>query len=173
MPKSKAADNKLQLPLRRIVSGGQTGVDRAALDVAIELGIEHGGWCPRGRLSETGPIPACYQLQETEAIEYSVRTQRNVIDSDGTLILYRVRLQRGTLLTNRLAQSHDRPLMRVRLDLPIDIAMIQTWICNSQIKTLNVAGPRESSHPGIGAAAATLLRQVLTEPMQLKLSLEE
>jgi predicted Rossmann-fold nucleotide-binding protein len=74
--------------IERLVSGGQTGVDRAALDVAIACGIPHGGWCPRGRISEAGPIPAHYQLTETDSFKYWVRTERNVIDSDATLILF-------------------------------------------------------------------------------------
>ena len=168
MPQRESAEVNWP-PLKRIVSGGQTGVDRAALDVAIELEIEHGGWCPRGRISEDGRIPSRYQLQETEASEYSVRTQRNVIDSDGTLILYQVRLQRGSLLTNRLAKSHGKPLMRVRLDQPCDLEAIQRWLCEENIQSLNVAGPRESSYPGIGIAAANLLRRILTEPPKRKL----
>ncbi len=161
MPKRDTAQFEWP-PLTRIVSGGQTGVDRAALDIAIELEIEHGGWCPRGRLAEDGPIDAVYQLRETDEIEYSVRTQRNVIDSDGTLILYRQRLQRGTLLTNRLAQAHGKPLMRVRLDQPVDLASVQKWLLESQVQVLNVAGPRESSQPGIGLAARDFLRKLFT-----------
>ena len=75
--------------LQRIVSGGQTGVDRAALDVALELGIAQGGWCPRGRLAEDGRIADRYRLVETESSEYRVRTEQNVLDSDGTLVLFR------------------------------------------------------------------------------------
>ena len=112
---------------------------------------------------------ARYQLQETDASEYTVRTERNVIDSDGTLILYQERLQRGTLLTNRLAKSHGKPLMRVRLDQPCDLEAIQRWLCDEKIQSLNVAGPRESSYPGIGTAAANLLRQLLTEAPPAKL----
>lgn len=151
------------LPLKRIVSGGQTGVDRAALDVAIELEIPHGGWCPKGRLAEDGPIPACYQLVETDQPEYSVRTERNVLDSDGTLIFYKERLQRGTLLTNRLAKMHGKPHLRVRLDHPVSILSIQKWIRQSRIESLNVAGPRESSQPGIHTTVVKLLRRVFTE----------
>lgn len=149
--------------VKRIVSGGQTGVDRAALDIAIELGIEHGGWCPKGRIAEDGRIPSLYQLRETNVPEYSVRTERNVIDSDGTLILYQAKLQGGTLLTQRLAKSHGKPLAIVRLDLPIDIRTIQQWLSEYQIESLNVAGPRESSRPGIGPLAANALRRILTE----------
>ncbi len=96
MPKREPAANDWLL--KKIVSGGQTVWIAPALDVAIELGMEHGGWCPHGRLSEDGRKPSRYQLMETDATEYSVRTERNVLDSDGTLILYRQRLQRGTLL---------------------------------------------------------------------------
>lgn len=163
MPKRESAAN--QSLLKRIVSGGQTGVDRAALDIAIELGIEHGGWCPKGRIAEDGRIPAIYQLRETDAAEYSVRTARNVIDSDGTLILYQVKLQGGTQLTNRLAKQHSKPLLCVRLDHPLDIHGIQKWLAEQEIRSLNVAGPRESSRPGIHATAADALRRILTQPV--------
>lgn len=154
----------VKLGVRRIVSGGQTGVDRGALDAAIGLGIEHGGWCPRGRLAEDGAIPLRYLLRETEELEYSVRTQRNVVDSDGTLVLYKDRLQRGTLLTYRLAQKHARPVLRIRLDQPVDVASIQQWIIDQRIHVLNVAGPRASSCPGIEVETAELLRRVFTQP---------
>jgi hypothetical protein len=154
------------LGVERIVSGGQTGVDRGALDAAITLGIEHGGWCPRGRLAEDGPIPPHYRLHETEALEYAVRTERNVIDSDGTLVVYKGRLQRGSLLTYRLAQKHARPVLRVRLDLPVDVAEIQQWLIEQRIRVLNVAGPRASSCPGIDLETAQLLTRVFTLPLQ-------
>ena len=86
----------------RIVSGGQTGVDRAALDVAIAIGIEHGGWCPAGRLAEDGVVPPQYDLRETDSNEYPVRTELNVADSDATLILYEGKLKGGTLLTQKI-----------------------------------------------------------------------
>jgi Circularly permutated YpsA SLOG family len=135
--------------LVRIVSGGQTGVDRAALDAAITVGIQHGGWCPKGRRSEDGKIPAKYQVRETESSDYAQRTERNVLESDGTLILYRLRLQRGTLLTSQLAIRHVKPVLRIRLDRPISIDRIVKWINNHAIKVMNVAGPRASSHPEI------------------------
>ena len=92
----------------KIISGGQTGVDRAALDVAVELEIPHGGWCPKGRLAEDGRIPDSYKLRETTSREYAVRTEQNVLDSDGTLILYRESISGGTELTLRLAEKHRR-----------------------------------------------------------------
>ena len=91
------------MPIKKVISGGQSGVDRAALDVAIELGIPHGGWCPAGRRSEDGTIAPIYQLQETNSRNYAKRTEKNVLDSCGTLILYRHAISGGTALTQRLS----------------------------------------------------------------------
>ncbi len=154
-------------PVQRIVSGGQTGVDRAGLNVAIALNIDHGGWCPRGRLAEDGPIPEQYNLQETAAAEYSIRTEKNVIDSDATLLLFIGSLQRGTLLTYRFTKRHSKPSLRVRLDNATDVRAIQAWLWDFQIKTLNIAGPRESSQPGIQNTAEKLLYCVFTNPFDL------
>jgi hypothetical protein len=99
------------LPITKIISGGQTGVDRAALDVAIELELPCGGWCPRGRLAEDGTVPDRYPLQETRSAEYAERTERNVIDSDGTLIIATRPLTGGTALTVELAHRRDKPLL--------------------------------------------------------------
>jgi len=144
----------------RIVSGGQTGVDRAALDAAIALGIPHGGWCPRGRLAEDGPIPDCYDLTETDSAEYWVRTKRNVVDSDATLILYRGRIGGGTELTLRLARQHGRPCLLVDMDDPPSSDKFHAWMQTNQIDVLNVAGPRESQNPDIGAAAQWFLQSM-------------
>ena len=103
----------------KIISGGQTGVDRGALDAAMELGIPHGGWCPRGRTAEDGRIPDRYQLRETDSPDYSFRTEQNVLDSDATLILYRGRIAGGTELTLRLARQHGRPHLVVDLDAAV------------------------------------------------------
>jgi hypothetical protein len=155
---------KQPLILERIVSGGQTGVDRAALDAAICLGVPHGGWCPLGRLAEDGPIPGHYRLRETESAEYPARTEMNVIDSDGTLILYRGRLFGGTELTRRLALKHGKPHFAVDLDAkPAARAATLDWLARARIRVLNVAGPRESSSPGIGQAAFSFLRQLLEQ----------
>jgi hypothetical protein len=151
--------------IERIVSGGQTGVDRGALDAALALGIEHGGWCPRGRLAEDGPIPGRYQLIETESADYPARTERNVIDSDGTLILYRQRLGGGTELTRRMAARHGRPCCLVDLDQSLDLPAVRQWLIDSGICVLNVAGPRESSSPGIAQATASFLQQLLADPL--------
>ncbi|HJN11714.1 MAG TPA: putative molybdenum carrier protein [Pirellulaceae bacterium] len=142
-------ESESQLVVRRIVSGGQTGVDRGALDAAIELGLEHGGWCPRGRRAEDGPIPLRYQLRETASARYPVRTRQNVIESDATLLFYRDHLHSGTELTFRLAKQHAKPYLLVDLETLLDPAVVLDWINGEQVDTLNVAGPRESTAPGI------------------------
>jgi hypothetical protein len=147
--------------IRRIVSGGQTGVDRGALDAALQLNIEHGGWCPRGRLAEDGVIPRVYRLTETESDTYPVRTERNVIDSDGTLILYRDRMVGGTQLTRRMAAKHRKPCCPVDLEQSPDFDEVRRWLVDADIRTLNIAGPRESSSPGIGDAARDYLVKLL------------
>jgi hypothetical protein len=145
----------------KIISGGQTGVDRGALDAAIELGIGHGGWCPLGRLAEDGRIPDRYQLHETDSPEYAVRTERNVVESDATLILFRGRIAGGTELTLRLAKRHGRPHMAVDLDAAPEPAAVRRWLDHERVEILNVAGPRESQNPGIGALAREFLARLL------------
>ena len=145
---------------QQIVSGGQTGVDRAALDVAIHLQIPHGGWCPRGRLAEDGPIAANYQLRETAESEYAVRTERNVIDSQATLVLHYHDLSGGTKLTVQLADRYRRPRMLIDLSDPADPDLVIDWLIGNQVAVLNVAGPRESSVRGIGRLAEEFLFQV-------------
>ena len=147
----------------RIVSGGQTGVDRAALDAARDLELPHGGWCPAGRRAEDGPIPPHYPLVETPERSYTVRTERNVLDADATLILYRQHLRGGTALTRTLAAKHQKPYLLVDLQdphapSPNDVA---TWLRREAVHTLNVAGPRESGQPGIHAQAQTFLAHTL------------
>ena len=156
-----ASTSEPLLGLKRIVSGGQTGVDRGALDAAIAAGFEHGGWCPLGRLAEDGRVPPQYQLRETETREYPQRTRQNVIDSDGTLILYRDRLHGGTDLTARLARELDKPLLLIDLSATPDPAQVMQWITASAICTLNVAGPRESSAIGINQQARDFMLCVL------------
>ena len=147
----------------KILSGGQTGVDRAALDVALELGIPCGGWCPRGRRAEDGTIPEKYPLRETSTKEYPQRTEQNVCDSDGTLILTRGKPDRGTALTAKLANRHRKPLYVVDLAQPAadEPARVRDWLRARHIAVLNVAGPRASSAEGIEAEAAAFLRTLL------------
>lgn len=147
----------------QIVSGGQTGVDRGALDAAIALGIDHGGWCPRGRLAEDGEIPERYKLCETESPRYSVRTRQNVVDSSGTLILCHGPLQGGTELTYRLAQQCAKPCCAVDFSESFDTDKVRHWLRSDKVRILNVAGPRESSCPGIAARTCRFLIDVLQE----------
>jgi hypothetical protein len=137
-------------------------VDRAALDVALSLGIPHGGWCPKGRLAEDGVIAPRYQLTETELPDYTQRTERNVLDSDATLILCRGRPSGGTDLTRRLAQRHRKPHRVIDLLKPIDWPGVRDWLAKHAAGTLNVAGPRESQSPGIHADAVAFLEEMLS-----------
>ncbi|MDY0165433.1 MAG: putative molybdenum carrier protein [Thermoguttaceae bacterium] len=141
----------------KIISGGQTGVDRAGLDAARKLGLPHGGWCPRGRRAEDGTIPSRYQLDETASADYTVRTERNVLDSDATLILCRDAPSGGTLLTISLAERHGKPILVVDPDDIAGADRIADWLREHDFPVLNVAGPRESQSPGIAAAAERTL----------------
>jgi hypothetical protein len=142
----------------KVVSGGQTGVDRAALDAAMELGFEVGGWCPRDRRSEDGAVPTKYPLRETAARSYAVRTEWNVRDSDGTLILVLNEISSGTRLTVDAAKSHGKPLKIEHLAAPKSSGLLNVdespsekvesvveWIQREEIRVLNIAGPRGSS----------------------------
>jgi hypothetical protein len=148
--------------VRRIVSGGQTGVDRAALDVARELAIPCGGWCPRGRRAEDGPIPESYPLRETPSAAYPERTAWNVRDSDGTLVITRGRPRGGTALTASLARRAGKPVMIADLEGRPDVHGILRFLAEREIHVLNVAGPRESEAPGIHDQATALLRELLS-----------
>ena len=151
--------------LRKIISGGQTGVDRAALDVAIRLGKPHGGWIPKGRLAEDGPLPSHYQLQEMPTEAYEDRTEKNVLDADGTLLISRGSPTGGTDYTRRMALKHGKQLLHIDLNLgqsPADAAsLIASWIEMNRIETLNVAGPRASGDPGIYLDAVHILTHLL------------
>lgn len=152
--------------LSKIISGGQTGVDRAALEVALFLEIPHGGWCPKGRRAEDGPVPLMFDLVETASFNYAVRTEKNVVQSDGTLILFRNTITRGTGLTVQFAKRHQRPYLCIDL-APLDdqdnmaieemSAEILNWIGQNNIHVVNVAGPRESTTPNINSQSHTLL----------------
>ncbi|MDZ4852216.1 MAG: putative molybdenum carrier protein [Pirellulaceae bacterium] len=147
--------------IERLISGGQTGVDRAALDVAIELAIPHGGWCPRGRRAEDGVIPDRYQLQEWLSENYADRTRQNVLDSNGTLILYGNRLEGGSLLTANFAEQNGIANFRVRLSGRVSFVACIEWLVEANIRILNVAGPRASKDPNIYDKSKRFLRQLL------------
>ena len=147
-----------------LVTGGQTGVDRATLDTALSLFLPVRGWCPKGRLAEDGMIPPVYPLQETTSTEYAVRTEWNVRDSDATLILAYGPLEGGTKLTEDLAKRYNRPsLVLNALSLgKTDMTRFWNWIREHNIRILNVAGPRESAKPGvIYSRAREVLKQLL------------
>ena len=159
--------------VRRVVSGGQTGADRAALDVAIRLGIPYGGWCPRGGRAEDLPVPpgllrAYPQLVETPTADAAVRTEWNVRDSDATLLLTDQpdSLSGGTALTRDLATRLGRPVLVVPAG---GVEAVRTWLRELREQSahplvLNVAGPRESKEPGLYDGASSLLEQVLASP---------
>jgi hypothetical protein len=157
MRDAESSGPSLNLPVRQIVSGGQTGVDQAALQMALDLGIAHGGWCPRGRRCEAGLIPDRFRLSETESSKYWVRTEKNVVDSQATLILHRGPLTGGTAFTERMAAKHGRPRWLVDLNATPDPAATRQWLQQMAIEVLNVAGPRESTSPGIYAASHAFL----------------
>lgn len=151
----------------KIVSGGQTGVDRAALDAARMLGLEHGGCIPRGRRTEDGALPDDYAgMVETPSRNYSVRTRRNVAESDATLVLTRGAPDGGTRLTLEFARERSKPILLVDLavtDAEDALARIGEWLDEVQPGVLNVAGPRESRRPGIEAEARALLERLLRD----------
>lgn len=138
--------------IKKIISGGQTGVDRAALDAAIKLAIPHGGWIPQGRLTENGPLPPEYRLKETRSTSYADRTEKNVLDADGTLIISRGSLTGGSEYTREMAVKHNRLWLHIDLkQIPAFQAAttINDWISKKGIAILNVAGPRASKDPKI------------------------
>jgi len=145
----------------KIVSGGQTGVDRAALDVALELGMECGGWCPAGRAAEDGPIDARYPLRETPSADPAQRTEWNVRDSDATLVLTSSAASPGTDLTIENARRLRRPLYTLHAGSPEDVGAFRRWLQVYRVHTLNVAGPRESEAPDIYADAKGILAALL------------
>ncbi len=146
------------IKISEIISGGQSGVDRAALDFALENGIECGGHCPKGRIAEDGYIDTKYPLQETISSNYSVRTRRNVACSDGTIILIINKMDRGTIITKQIARKTGKPVISLNLDAPQKPEILSNWMKENNIGTVNIAGPRESFSPGIYLKALEFLR---------------
>jgi hypothetical protein len=148
----------------RIVSGGQTGVDRAALDVALECGVETGGWCPEGRMAEDGTIPDKYPVKELSKAGYRQRTERNVIDSDGTAIIYFGYPTGGAEQTIAFCIKERKPYVLIDAEeLSVELASrrIEKFIEDQLISVLNVAGPRASGEPGAYAYVKNLILSVL------------
>ena len=149
--------------IQKIISGGQTGADQAALDIAIELGIPHGGWIPKGRKTEDGALPEKYRLEEMPTAAYEDRTEKNVLESDGTLILSHGKLTGGSALTRKLAEKHNRPRKHIDLNemSSFEAAMkIIVWVTDHDIQVLNVAGPPASKDPEIYGATKRILKAV-------------
>ncbi len=126
------------LKIGKIISGGQTGADRAGLDAAIELQVPHGGWCPRGRLAEDGTIPSHYRLRPTRTADYAERTRQNVLAADATLIFTYGPARGGSAVTIGFAVRHHRPWLHLDLARPVDNQLIV-----NQIKTWLRATPRQ------------------------------
>lgn len=146
--------------IKKIISGGQTGADQAALDMAMKLDIPYGGWVPKGRLTEDGPLPEKYRMQEMDSSGYPERTEQNVIDSDGTLIFSHGELSGGSRLTRELAGKHGRSCLHINLNTinAFHAAQkIKSWTIENHIEILNVAGPRASNDPGIYESVANIL----------------
>lgn len=146
-----------------IVSGGQTGVDRGALDAALERGIPCGGWCPRRRQAEDGRIPERYPLRELDG-GYGARTLRNVLDSDGTLLIYFARLEGGTEQTLAHCLAHRRPYRLVDASVVTPRAagaLAAKFVEEGGIRVLNVAGPRASKQPRARSYAREALLHAL------------
>jgi hypothetical protein len=150
--------------LERINSAGEKGGDQAALDMAVELAIPHGGWVPKGRKTERGRLLEKYQLQEMPTDSYPKRTEQNVMDSDGTLIISHGQLSGGSELTRKMAEKHGKPWMHVdagELSVEAAVQLVTAWINGNDIKTLNMAGPRASKDPKIYSTTKRILKGLL------------
>lgn len=144
-----------------IISGGQTGVDRAALDFAISAKIKCGGWCPRGRKAEDGTIPKIYPLKETFTDIYDERTKMNVGNSDGTLILtLNNEMGGGTKFTLEFCEKIGKPALLIDVNKAVNPENLRTFIRQNRIKTLNIAGNRESQSPGIYSKSVQFLKSL-------------
>lgn len=149
--------------IEKIISGGQTGAGRAALDAAVELDIPHGGWVPKYRTAEDGVVPKKYNLKEMPTSSYTARTKQNVLDSDGTLIISHGELTGGSALTQEYAEKRRRHYFHVDLDITPavkGVIMINHWIELNEIKILNVSGPRSSKDPMIYQDAREIIDSV-------------
>jgi hypothetical protein len=148
----------------KIISGGQTGIDRAAIDVALKRGIECGGWCPAGRLDESGRIPDRYPLKELEGGGFTERTLQNVKDSDGTVVFYPAKLSGGTEQTMRFCVEQRRPHELIdasKVSTEEAAKLISAFVNKHKIAILNVAGPRQSEWPEGYHYASRVLETVL------------
>ncbi len=150
--------------IRKIISGGQTGADRAALDIGIACNVPHGGWCPKGRRAEDGTIDTRYELTETPSPDSSQRTEWNVRDSDGTAIISMGReLRGGSALTAQYAGSHGKPWLHISRQVDGDrgAQRLDDFVRTCNIRFLNVAGPRQSEEPEVGTYVKAVMEEYL------------
>jgi hypothetical protein len=150
--------------IKKIISGGQTGADRAALDVALKFGIPHGGWIPKGRKTEKGPLPEKYKLQEMPTDSYEARTEQNVLDSNGTLIISRGKLTGGSDYTRKMTLKHKKQLLGIDLNYTGHFdgaSLAASWIKLQRVQVLNVAGPRASEDRQIYSDVVIILEKVV------------
>jgi hypothetical protein len=164
--------------IAKIISGGQTGADRGGLDAAIEAGVPHGGWCPKGRKAEDGVIPEKYRLVEMDAVSYEARTEANVVDSHCTVVFAYGKPTGGSKKTVEFAAKYRRPCLCVDLDKVSDrwaAEAILQWlvpaadVLRDRLKpppfpVLNIAGSRESKAPGIQQRVKSIMLMVLKPP---------
>lgn len=157
-----------------IISGGQTGADRAALDFAIRTGIPHEGWCPRGRLAEDGPLDDCYSLRETPSPKYEERTRWNVRDSDATLVVtIRAKPTGGTALTLAACRQQRKPCLHIARDTISSLEEAGERIAEYNVVRLNVAGPRASQEPEIAGFVNELLLTAFSLAEKINVPLAE
>jgi hypothetical protein len=153
----------MKIAVASIISGGQTGADRGALDAAIELGISHGGMCPKGRKCEDGAIPPRYELREGSTGDFSERNAANVVAADATLICTFGRHTPETRIVAELAEKHGKPMLYLDLNAEATdyaVKAVRNWLEEFDIKTLNVAGNPESEAAGLHGAVKDLLLRV-------------
>ena len=148
----------------KIISGGQTGADRAALDAAIESGLPCGGYCPLGRLTEDGRLPRRYPLTESLSSSYLVRTLQNLLSSDATVCFYHGELEGGTAKTADFCRLHDKPLLLIdaaTTSAPLAADNLLAFVRKHQPGILNIAGSRQSKCRTIYAYTKTVLDEAL------------
>ena len=155
------------MTLEKIVSGGQTGVDRGALDAALAAAFPCGGWCPEGREAEDGRIPDRYPVSVLPGADYVKRTRQNVIDSDATLVIHFGELTGGTLMTVEFCERYGKRVLVLdgNVESPnVAASKAAAFVRSNKIRTLNVAGPRESGHAGARAYAERVIGSLLRNP---------
>lgn len=148
----------------KIISGGQTGIDRAAIDAAISLGVDYGGYIPKGRKAEDGKIDEKYdKLTELDSEDYKVRTEKNVLDSDATLVFTSGKPTGGTAYTLKCLKKHKKEYLLIDIKDKTDyeiITAVKNWLAENKPEVLNIAGPRESKVPGIYKRVFEILKEV-------------